>query len=63
MLEARKYLHNHSLDGRIGAWHPGIIGDYQGGTVINFDGLVNEIFILMPLRIAYPVIWKKEALN
>ncbi|MFZ1042976.1 MAG: hypothetical protein WCA79_00115 [Anaerolineales bacterium] len=42
MLEAGKYLNHHPLDGRIGAWNAGIIGYYQGGTVVNLDGLVND---------------------
>jgi hypothetical protein len=42
MLEAGEYLNQHPLDGRVGAWNAGIIGYYQGGTVVNIDGLVNE---------------------
>ena len=42
MLEAGKYLHRRSFDGLIGSWNAGIIGYYQGGTVVNLDGLVNN---------------------
>jgi hypothetical protein len=42
MLEAGKYLAANPLDGRIGAWNAGIIGYYQGGEVVNIDGLVND---------------------
>lgn len=42
-LEAGKYLHLHPLmDGRIGAWNAGIVNYYQGGNVVNLDGLVNN---------------------
>ena len=42
MLKAGKYLAQHSLDGKIASWNAGIIGYYQGGTVVNIDGLVND---------------------
>lgn len=42
MLTAGKYLAEVSLDGKIGSWNAGIIGYYQGGKVINLDGLVNN---------------------
>jgi hypothetical protein len=42
MLEAGKYLNRSSLSGRVGAWNAGILGYYQGGTVVNIDGLVNN---------------------
>jgi hypothetical protein len=42
MLEAGKYLAAQPLDERIGAWNAGIIGYFQGGNVINIDGLVND---------------------
>jgi len=42
MMEAGIYLNQHPLDGRLGAWNAGIIGYYQGGTVVNLDGLVND---------------------
>jgi hypothetical protein len=41
-LAAGKYLHDHPLDGRVGAWNAGVIGYYQGGEVVNIDGLVNN---------------------
>jgi hypothetical protein len=42
LLEAGKYLDVHAPDGRVGAWNAGVIGYYQGGTVVNIDGLVND---------------------
>jgi hypothetical protein len=42
MHEAGVYLRDHPPDGRVGAWNAGIIGYYQGGSVINLDGLVND---------------------
>ena len=43
MLEAGKYLEQQSLfDDKIASWNAGIIGYYQGGNVINIDGLVND---------------------
>jgi hypothetical protein len=42
MLEAGKYLAQHNLEGKVGAWNAGIIGFYQGGSVVNIDGLVND---------------------
>ncbi len=42
MLEAGKYLREHPLDGHIGGWNVGIVNYYQGGEVINLDGVVNN---------------------
>lgn len=42
MLDAGRYLAENKFDCRIGAWNAGIIGYYQGGNVINLDGLVNN---------------------
>jgi hypothetical protein len=42
MLDAGKYLNENPPDGRIASWNAGIVGYYQGGMVINIDGLVNE---------------------
>ena len=42
MVEAGEYLKDHNYDGRIGSWNAGIIGYYQGGDIINIDGLVND---------------------
>ena len=42
-LEAGKYLHDHPPgNGRVGAWNAGIVNYYQGGGVVNLDGLVNN---------------------
>jgi hypothetical protein len=42
MLQAGQYLQQQPVDGRIGAWNAGIIGYFQGGQVVNLDGLVNN---------------------
>lgn len=42
MRQAGIYLHDHPLEGRVGAWNAGIVNYYQGGTVINLDGVVNN---------------------
>ncbi len=42
MLKAGKTLGTLVLDGKVAAWNAGIIGFYQGGTVVNIDGLVNN---------------------
>ena len=42
MLNAGKYLSQQEIDGQVGSWNAGILGYYQGGSVINLDGLVNN---------------------
>ncbi len=42
MLRAGRDLGQRELDGQVGSWNAGIIGYYQGGTVVNLDGLVND---------------------
>lgn len=42
MYQAGEYLRKYPLPERIGAWNAGIINYYQGGSVINIDGLVNN---------------------
>ena len=42
LLRAGKLLRDSNLDGKVGAWNAGIIGFYQGGRVVNIDGLVND---------------------
>jgi hypothetical protein len=42
MLRAGKDLAQRELDGTVGSWNAGIVAYYQGGTVINLDGLVND---------------------
>jgi hypothetical protein len=42
MFEAGTYLAQHPLEGRVAAWNAGVLGYYQGGTLINIDGLVNN---------------------
>jgi hypothetical protein len=42
MLQAGLYLNENPLDGKVGSWNAGIIGYYEGGHVVNLDGLVNN---------------------
>jgi hypothetical protein len=42
MREAGIFLSENQLDGRVGAWNAGLIGYYEGGNVVNLDGLVNN---------------------
>ncbi|MDL1896608.1 hypothetical protein FBQ82_10060 [Anaerolineae bacterium CFX7] len=42
LQNAGKFLAAHPLDARVGAWNSGILGYYQGGTLVNLDGLVNN---------------------
>jgi len=36
------YLNDNPLDQQVGSWNAGIIGYYQGGQVVNLDGLANN---------------------
>lgn len=60
MLAAGKYLHNTTLDGRIGSWNAGIIGYYQGGEIVNLDGLVNESIYPYVVRNNLPVYLREK---
>lgn len=42
LYDAGIYLRDNPPDSAVGAWNAGIIGYYQGGRVINLDGLVNQ---------------------
>ncbi|MFZ0545197.1 MAG: hypothetical protein WAM60_07150, partial [Candidatus Promineifilaceae bacterium] len=42
LYEAGTYLSENPQDSAVGAWNAGIIGYYEGGHVINLDGLVNK---------------------
>jgi hypothetical protein len=42
LFEAGQYLKHNRLDGKIGAWNAGIINYFEGGHVLNLDGLVNN---------------------
>ena len=42
MYRAGNFLHSNARQGRTGSWNAGIIGFYEGGHVINLDGLVNN---------------------
>lgn len=42
MLNVGNYLNKNTLNARVGAWNAGIIGYYEGGNIINLDGLVNN---------------------
>lgn len=42
LFDAGVYLNENSPNCKIGGWNAGIIGYYQGGHIINLDGLVNN---------------------
>ncbi len=42
MFQAGLYLNQDPPDGKVGSWNAGIIGYYEGGHVVNLDGLVNN---------------------
>lgn len=42
MREAGIWLGEHSPGERVGAWNAGSIGYYEGGHIVNLDGLVNN---------------------
>jgi hypothetical protein len=42
MYRAGNYLRGANLECQVGSWNAGIIGYYEGGHVINLDGLVNN---------------------
>ncbi|MEZ4590825.1 MAG: hypothetical protein R3D55_06740 [Chloroflexota bacterium] len=42
MFEAGTYLAENQFNCKIGAWNAGIIGYFEGGNVVNLDGLVNN---------------------
>lgn len=42
LLQAGHFLGQSRLSGRVGSWNSGIVGYYEGGRVINLDGLVNN---------------------
>jgi hypothetical protein len=42
MIRAGQYLADSQLPMRVGSWNAGIIGFYEGGHVVNLDGLVNQ---------------------
>lgn len=42
LLQAGHFLGRAPLTGRVGSWNSGIVGYYEGGRVINLDGLVNN---------------------
>ena len=60
MLAAGKYLNKNHFDGKIASWNAGIIGYYQGGQVINIDGLVNESIYPYAVGNELPVYLKQE---
>lgn len=63
MLETGKYLSQQELDGMVGSWNAGIIGYYQGGTVINLDGLVNNDIYEYAIRNDLPAYLSREGIN
>lgn len=50
MLAAGEFLAQNPLDGKVGSWNAGIINYYEGGHVINIDGLVNDDIYLYAKR-------------
>jgi hypothetical protein len=42
MFQAGQHLNLYPLEARVGSWNAGIIGYYEGGNVVNLDGLVNN---------------------
>jgi hypothetical protein len=42
MLDAGHYLHRHKLEGHVCSWNARIINYYEGGRVVNLDGVVNN---------------------
>jgi hypothetical protein len=63
MLETGKYLSQQELDGMVGSWNAGIIGYYQGGTIINLDGLVNNDIYEYAIRNDLPTYLSREGIN
>lgn len=42
LLHAGHYLHERRFEAHVGSWNAGIINYYEGGHVINLDGVVNN---------------------
>lgn len=63
MLEAGKFLHQTPPEGRVGAWNAGIMGYYQGGTLINLDGLVNDSIYEYAISNTLPAYVEKTAIT
>jgi hypothetical protein len=62
-LKAGKYLAQHNLDGKIASWNAGIIGYYQGGTVVNIDGLVNDDIYAYAVSNELPLYLRKKGVK
>ena len=54
MLQAGEYLKQTSLNGKVGAWNAGIINYYEGGHVVNIDGLVNNDIYMYAINNTLP---------
>jgi len=54
MYRAGHWLRDAPLEERIGSWNAGILGYYQGGDVVNLDGLVNDEVYQYVVRNALP---------
>ncbi len=63
MLETGKYLSQQELDGMVGSWNAGIIGYYQGGTIVNLDGLVNNDIYEYAVRNDLPTYLSQEGIK
>ncbi|MBK9206865.1 MAG: hypothetical protein IPL71_00580 [Anaerolineales bacterium] len=60
MLTAGRYLNANPLNERIGAWNAGIIAYYEGGHIINLDGLVNNDIYPYAIKNELPVYLRKK---
>ena len=41
-LDAAEHLRNHPTEGHVGGWNVGILNYFEGGDVVNIDGLTNN---------------------
>src|SRR6185312_1955804 len=42
LMNAGLWLKDHAPPGRVGAWNAGILNFFEGGDVVNLDGLTND---------------------
>jgi hypothetical protein len=54
LYQAGQALAKMKLERRVGAWNAGILGYFQGGTLVNLDGLVNNDIYAYAVRNALP---------
>ncbi len=60
MLTAGSQLQQNKFDYEIGSWNAGIIGYYEGGHVINIDGLVNNDIYPYAINNNLPIYLKEK---